>query len=688
MSNENIKTRGKKGKRSKAPKPQVETPQERSSPPDTDEIDDTLDKLIGRLREVALPELEPEAPGSEAPRPNGADQAEGEDGDGKAADVNADAELMRLAKLPAIDYERERRKAAKRLGFRRLKTLDSVVAAKRRELKPPSRRDVPGGPNGPDAETAARPPILVKIGETTRAVNELEARLIAASRDLYQRGGIVSTGFAKMKTWDRKTIITQVIEERSMPALGEDAEAVAKFVKYDKKGDLIPCPPPKALLTTLMARRHRLRLPILTAIANCPSIACDTGELLDKPGYDPSTGILFDPLGVSFPRVSSLPTKQEAEAALRRLGVLLETFKFVSDDDRAVALSALLTAMARRGLPFAPLHAFDAPVAGSGKSLIVDLASILATGHEAGVTAQGNDEETEKRLATLLMRGDIIIALDNCDFPLGHPLINQMMTQASVEVRVLGQSLMISVQPKALVTATGNNLVIKGDLTRRCVIARLDPGTERPELSRFNYDPIIDAKESRGELVACALTVLKAYHNAGRPKPEEEPAPLQSFTHWSDLVRGALIWLGAGDPVATMERLRSNDPVLDAMRTVMSAWLDEFGEDPMSASEAVRKANETQLTGGDMFGRERERELVRPELQDAFLTIAGRSGKIDIRRFGTWLGKRADRIIALDGESDFAAIREGPMLHGNRQWRVRKGNPPPASDKEPASNKE
>jgi hypothetical protein len=60
------------------------------------------------------------------------------------------------------------------------------------------------------------------------------------------------------------------------------------------------------------------------------------------------------------------------------------------------------------------MHGFDAPVAGAGKSKLVDIASILARGCEAGVIAQGEDrEEAEKRLSTLLMRGDPIIAIDN-----------------------------------------------------------------------------------------------------------------------------------------------------------------------------------------------------------------------------------------------------------------------------------
>ena len=123
-----------------------------------------------------------------------------------------------------------------------------------------------------------------------------------------------------------------------------------------------------SLILTLKDREHRLRLSVLTGIVNCPSISAD-GELLDRPGYDPRTGILFDPLGVTFPRVPDCPSMRDAEKALKRILRLLKTFDFVGNrdltvenDDRAVALSLFLTIIARRGLAFAPLHGFDAPV--------------------------------------------------------------------------------------------------------------------------------------------------------------------------------------------------------------------------------------------------------------------------------------------------------------------------------------
>ena len=94
--------------------------------------------------------------------------------------------------------------------------------------------------------------------------------------------------------------------------------------------------------------------------------------------------------------------------------------------------------------------------------------------------------------------------------PLEGALLNQTLTQHWLELRILGNSKSITPAAREFVAATGNNLVVKGDMTRRSVIGRLDPNCARPEFLQFDYDPIDDATDNRGELVTAALTVLRA----------------------------------------------------------------------------------------------------------------------------------------------------------------------------------
>ena len=75
-----------------------------------------------------------------------------------------------------------------------------------------------------------------------------------------------------------------------------------------------------------------------------------------------------------------------------------------------------LTPFDRRSLATTPLHAFTSPVAGTGKSLLVDVASMLVSGQLAPVISQGrSEEELEKRLGAALIAGDPLISIDNCE---------------------------------------------------------------------------------------------------------------------------------------------------------------------------------------------------------------------------------------------------------------------------------
>ena len=314
------------------------------------------------------------------------------------------------------------------------------------------------------------------------------------------------------------------------------------------------------------------------------------------------------------------------------------------------------------GMATAPLHAFDAPVAGSGKSMLVDIASILTTGERAAVFAQGPTlEEFEKRLSVQLMTGRQIIAIDNINNELDGDLLNQSLMQPKVDLRVLGESRKITIRCSAVNTATGNNLKLVGDLTRRSLIARLDPKTDRPELRQFDYDPLMDARDHRAELVAAALTILKAYRVAGMPG---RPPQLQSFEDWSDTVRGALLWIGLEDPAATQDRLRENDPKLTTLIRVTTVWRKAFGAAATTVAEAVEKAEAKRRVG---TWEDSKFEPIDPDLLDAFMAVARRGAALNPETLGKYLRSEAERVVALETGARVRFERAGKK-HGAVLW--------------------
>src|SRR5262249_20409638 len=161
---------------------------------------------------------------------------------------------------------------------------------------------------------------------------------------------------------------------------------------------------------------------------------------------------------------------------------LIGTFPFVTLADRAVALAAILTALDRHNMEGAPLIGFTAPMAGTGKSKLVYNASVFASGHLASATSpRKTGPQTGKRLGAELLAGSAIVSIDNCEHALESAFLCSVLTQQTVNVRILGQSKQQKTPSNATIFATGNNLTIVGDLTRRTLLGSMDAKCEHPE---------------------------------------------------------------------------------------------------------------------------------------------------------------------------------------------------------------
>src|SRR5262245_64507389 len=98
----------------------------------------------------------------------------------------------------------------------------------------------------------------------------------------------------------------------------------------------------------------------------------------------------------------------------------------------------------------------------------------------------------EKRLGALLLEGLPLVSLDNCVSNLGGALLCQMTSELMIKPRILGKSEAPECEWHGTLFATGNNMTVEGDMTRRTLISNMDAGVERPELREFEFDPIGD----------------------------------------------------------------------------------------------------------------------------------------------------------------------------------------------------
>jgi hypothetical protein len=425
---------------------------------------------------------------------------------------------------------------------------------------------------------------------------------------------------------------------------------VLRWMKVNAKGDAMPADPAPIYARTLLGRGE-WRFPVLRGVSAAPTLDRN-GRVIETPGFDAASGLLLD-LAARFPPVPSSPLKDDAAFALARLQHPLRKFPFVDDASKSVALSALLTALIRPNMRTAPLHGFDAPSAGTGKSMLAEMAGLLAMGVRPPALSQGKTaEEDEKRLSTVLFAGDPVIHIDNCERPIRGDFLCSMLTQEIVQARILGQSERRVLPSTALVLASGNNLTFAGDTSRRAVVCRLDAKVERPDTREFDFDCHAEVLAMRADLVVAGLTVLAAYHEAGRP---ERLTPMGSFTDW-EWVRGALVWLGCADPADTRSTIFDNDPEKEELIEVMDLWQKACGNVPTSVADINARA-ETPAKEGEPL------PMADIALRNKLTEVACR-GKWSAKSVGWWLRRHKDRVV---GERCFRAGEKGT---NGKEWRL------------------
>jgi hypothetical protein len=468
------------------------------------------------------------------------------------------------------------------------------------------------------ADDEPKPRIVWSDVELARCLDEAEAALVQSGLPIYQMGDrlVQVITVPRTSTPDegiRRAAGSLVIAALPKHRLLEHFLSTAQFVKIarDAKGNTKEAPfaPPLQFADSYIARHGAWRLPVLAGIATTPTLRSD-GSVVACDGYDATSGLIIDTQGVAFPLVPEAPSMQDGRAALEALIDVISEFPFVPDDEngkpggnwpsqaRSAALAMIITAVARPMFNAAPMFGISAPTMATGKSLLADIPAMIVTGRPATKMSQGaSEEEDEKRLLSVLMQGDPVNVIDNIARPIEGDALCTILTEETWRCRLLGRSEMRAVGTRALFVATGNNLSFRNDMASRAVLATIDAEQENPGERVFRHDLKAYVPERRAELAVAALTVLRAYITAGRPKIAGMPA--SRFSDWS-VVRSALMWLGEPDPWATNARVAVGDEARAEHLDVMVAVGEALGFGRFFApTEIMERAH----AGDDVGGR-------------------------------------------------------------------------------------
>ena len=251
------------------------------------------------------------------------------------------------------------------------------------------------------------------------------------------------------------------------------------------------------------------------------------------------------------------------------------------------------------------------------------------------------------------MAGDPVITLDNVVEPIGGSYLCQLMTEHLVKIRPFGKLENIVVPSTTTFFATGNNITIRDDMTRRSLVCRIDPGVEQPEMEKFPFEPVELARRARGVLAPAVLTAVRSYLSSG----ERIHLPLGSYSKWTELVRAPLMWLGEDDPVKTLTKIRGGDPKLNQLQNFIAAWIME-----LDGRRDLRIKDLIELTSYDS-----DYSVARPELREVLLDIS--AGKVmDNVKIGHWLRANRDRIVTIDRDR-YRVVLAANSTHGAK-WNV------------------
>jgi hypothetical protein len=441
-------------------------------------------------------------------------------------------------------------------------------------LKP---RDV----NLPRASAAAIPTKHGDIRVSTRLHEVADESIKAIAPHVFSRFGVLCEVVRAERTY---------IQELEPPRIVDLMSQSARYVREDERRGLVAQVPPSPVASILHARRSHPVVRVLESVTTAPIFLPD-GSILTERGYNERARVYLEPSVEVF--VEDSPTIDDARESVEVFRDLVGDYKFATPADFSSWLAALLSPLvkAATGNSPAPLFCISAASPGAGKSLLTEVISLIVTGNNAEVRPYNPRDASEwgKRLTAFVRSASPVNVFDNVNGAFGDESLDRLVTSTTWSDRILGASDAPPLPVVGTWFVTGNNLEPVNDTVRRVLVVRIEVDSERPQERTGFKRPLLAeyAREHRADLLARALTIMRAYHLAGRPS--QNLSAWGSFVAWSELVRGALVWAGLPDPFQTQQRAARElcEPENDAH----DFWLEIVADSDGSAKSICDLAN-------------------------------------------------------------------------------------------------
>ena len=279
-----------------------------------------------------------------------------------------------------------------------------------------------------------------------------------------------------------------------------------------------------------------------------------------------------------------------------RLEDLVIDFPFSNEASRQNYYGLLVTAIVRPAIAGnIPFHLITSSLERTGKTKLAEeiLGGIILGYPTPAMQLTASEEERDKRILALLLRGHTIVHLDNLPPWINSASLASLLTTATFQGRVLGASRVIDVPNNAILVGTGNNVQFSGELAKRTIPIELQPESGSPERRVDFAHP--DLREyvrlERRNVYACLLGLVHRWVCDGcRPR---RASRLGGFEAWSETV-GGILWAGGyREWRANVEAwARDANPGDDEMIVFVEKWFARYGEQMVSVATLLDLATE------------------------------------------------------------------------------------------------
>jgi hypothetical protein len=465
-----------------------------------------------------------------------------------------------------------------------------------------------------DTSTECRQPVdrdaddripRITISTHEHQVNADARKALAADPDLYQRGGmLVRVVAADTDTPADKSIRVAAGTPEIVPLKRSlTREKLTQYAVWQREKvrgedlELVPAHPPGWAVDAVHECGDWPDIRHLDAMTGYP-IMLPSGDVAIDGYHDSCRLLVRKPRNLTI-TVPDRPTPGDVGDAVRILLDVVCDFPFADESHKSAWLAALLTPLAWQMFNGpAPLFLIDKNVRGAGAGLLGDTISLIVFGHPfATAVYTNNTEELAKTVTAIAMAGHPAVMFDNLSGKFGNAVIDQALTSSRWDGRILQESRHYRGPLNVVWYGTGNNVQLGADTPRRILPIRLETTEERPELrTGYRHADLRDyVRTHRGRLLSAAITILRAWHAAGRPT-YGLPA-WGSYEGWSGVVREAIVYAGLPDPgLARDAMMDTADTDAANMRTILTHWhhLDPTGHG-ITAADIVLRAKSVSL---------------------------------------------------------------------------------------------